>query len=99
MCRYSAQIEPAGAGLFSADCAVCHGQNAVGIDKKDLRHLTPQLHAQFNDIVLEGKLKALGMAPFKDILTTEQVAQIHAYVIARAQEDWQPDFMHPRQQR
>jgi hypothetical protein len=27
------------------------------------------------------------------------VAAIHAYVIARAQEDWQPDFLHPRRQR
>ncbi len=89
----------AGAGLFSTNCAICHGQNAVGTDVKDLRHLTPELHAQFSDIVLEGKFKAQGMASFKDLLTPEQVAQIHAFVIARAQEDWQPDFLHPRRQR
>ena len=71
----------------------------MGVDRKDLRHLTPRLHARFNDIVLSGTLKAQGMAPFKDVLTPAQVAAIHAYVIARAQEDWQPDFMHPRKQR
>ena len=89
----------AGAGLFSTNCAICHGQNAVGQDVKDLRHLTPELHAQFSDIVLGGKFKAQGMASFKDLLTPEQVAAIHAFVIARAQEDWQPDFLHPRRQR
>ena len=89
----------AGAGLFSSNCAICHGQNAVGIDRKDLRHLTPELHAQFNDIVLGGKMKAAGMASFKDLLSPAQVAAIHAFVIARAQEDWQPDFLHPRRQR
>lgn len=95
----SQQQVDAGAGLFSTNCAICHGQNAVGQDVKDLRHLTPELHAQFNDIVLGGKFKAQGMAPFKDVLTPEQVAAIHAFVIARAQEDWQPDFLHPRRQR
>ena len=88
-----------GAGLFATNCAICHGQNAVGQDVKDLRHLTPELHAQFNDIVLNGKFKAQGMASFKDILTPDQVAAIHAFVIARAQEDWQPDFLHPRRQK
>lgn len=95
----SQQLVDAGAGLFSTHCAICHGQNAVGQDVKDLRHLTPELHAQFNDIVLGGKFKAQGMAPFKDVLTAEQVAALHAFVIARAQEDWQPDFLHPRRQR
>ncbi len=97
-----AQPQPlvdAGAGLFATNCAICHGQNAVGQDVKDLRHLTPELHTQFSDIVLGGKFKAQGMASFKDLLTPDQVAAIHAFVIARAQEDWQPDFLHPRRQR
>jgi quinohemoprotein ethanol dehydrogenase len=85
----------AGAALYAAQCAVCHGQNAVG-GVKDLRYLTPEKHAEFLDIVLGGKLKKEGMESFADRLTPEQAKSIHAYLISRAQEDWQPDFMHPR---
>ncbi len=85
----------AGEGLYSTHCAVCHGQNAVGSGAKDLRHLGPQAHAAFDDIVLAGTLQKAGMASFKGVLTKEQVDAIHAFVIARAQEDWQPDFLHP----
>jgi hypothetical protein len=49
--------------------------------------------------LLGGKFKAQGMASFKDLLTPDQVAAIHAFVIARAPEDWHPDFLHPRRQR
>jgi quinohemoprotein ethanol dehydrogenase len=85
----------AGAVLYSQQCAVCHGQNAAG-GVKDLRFLSPEKHAEFKDIVLGGKLKANGMASFSDRLTPEQADSIHAYLINRGQEDWQPDFMHPR---
>ena len=77
----------AGAQLFAETCAVCHGQNAVG-GVKDLRHMTPDTHAKFNAIVLEGLYLEKGMASFADILTPEQVEQIHHYLIARANEDW-----------
>lgn len=85
----------AGEALYSSHCAVCHGQNAIGSGPKDLRHLGPQAHADFDDIVLGGKLKQAGMEPFRGVLTKAQVEAIHAFVIARAQEDWQPDFLHP----
>jgi quinohemoprotein ethanol dehydrogenase len=85
----------AGAELYSSQCAVCHGQNAVG-GVKDLRYLTPEKHAQFLDIVLGGRLKKEGMESFADRLTPEQAKSIHSYLISRAQEDWQPDFMRPR---
>jgi quinohemoprotein ethanol dehydrogenase len=83
-----------GAGLYAANCAICHGQNAVG-GVKDLRHLTPETHAAFMDIVLGGVRKDKGMAGFADRIDKDQAEAIHAYVISRAQEDWQPDFMHP----
>ncbi|MDB6009683.1 MAG: quinohemoprotein alcohol dehydrogenase [Gammaproteobacteria bacterium] len=88
------QVE-AGAALYSAQCAVCHGQNAVG-GVKDLRYLSPERHSQFMDIVLGGKLKEQGMVGFSDRLNTQQAQSIHAYLIQRAQEDWQPDFTRPR---
>jgi quinohemoprotein ethanol dehydrogenase len=83
-----------GAGLYARNCSTCHGQNAIG-GVKDLRHLTPETHAAFLDIVLGGKLKDQGMEPFADRLTKDQAEAIHDYLISRAQEDWQPDFSHP----
>ena len=76
-----------GAELFARTCAVCHGQQAIG-GIKDLRHMTPERHADFNAIVLGGKLQALGMASFADMLSPKEAADIHAYLIARANEDW-----------
>jgi quinohemoprotein ethanol dehydrogenase len=46
--------------------------------------------------VLGGKLKKQGMESFGDRLSPEQVQAIHAYLISRAQEDWQPDFTRPK---
>ena len=88
-----------GAVLYSTHCSVCHGQDAIGSGPKDLRHLDAQAHAAFNQIVLEGKLRQSGMEPFRGQLSKQQVDAIHAYVIERAQEDWQPDFLHPRRQK
>jgi quinohemoprotein ethanol dehydrogenase len=76
-----------GAELFASNCAVCHGQLAVG-GAKDLRFMDAKTHAGFNDIVLEGTRKERGMASFAQVLSREDVEAIHAYVIARAQEDW-----------
>ena len=82
-----------GATLFATNCAVCHGQNAVGSGPKDLRYIPAQAHTDFNEIVLNGKYKERGMAPFADVLKPDQVDAIHSYVISRGQEDWQPVFL------
>ena len=50
--------------------------------------MTAQTHAEFNDIVLGGIRKDLGMASFKDLLSQPDVDAVHAYLIARANEDW-----------
>jgi quinohemoprotein ethanol dehydrogenase len=76
-----------GAALFARTCAVCHGQRAIG-GVKDLRKMTKETHAQFNDIVLGGARKDKGMASFADILSKEDAEDIHGYLIARANEDW-----------
>ena len=72
---------------FAQTCAVCHGQNAIG-GVKDLRHMTPETHAKFDDIVLRGIYLEKGMASFSDLLDEDQVKAIHSYLIARANEDW-----------
>ncbi|MGD8341479.1 MAG: PQQ-dependent dehydrogenase, methanol/ethanol family [Gammaproteobacteria bacterium] len=76
-----------GAQVFAQTCAECHGQLAIG-GVKDLRFMTPETHAAFNEIVLEGTLLELGMASFSDILTAQDAEDVHAYLIARANEDW-----------
>jgi len=41
--------------------------------------------------VLGGQRKAAGMASFRDILSQKDADAIHAYLIARAQEDYNND--------
>ena len=69
-------------------CNRCHGDNAVG-GVKDLRFMTAETHAQFNDIVLKGTRADKGMASFAGLLTPAQADAIHAYLIARGNEDYQ----------
>jgi quinohemoprotein ethanol dehydrogenase len=76
-----------GADLFGQTCSECHGALAVG-GVKDLRIMSPETHATFNEIVLEGTRVDQGMAGFADILSEADVDAIHAYLIARANEDW-----------
>jgi quinohemoprotein ethanol dehydrogenase len=76
-----------GTQLFADTCAICHGRNAIG-GVKDLRHMTRDTHAKFNDIVLKGIYTDKGMTSFADILKPEDVEAIHIYLTARANEDW-----------
>jgi quinohemoprotein ethanol dehydrogenase len=76
-----------GAELFGSNCAVCHGQMAVG-GVKDLRFMAAKTHASFDDIVLNGIRADRGMASFAKLLSREDADAIHAYLISRAQEDW-----------
>ncbi len=55
---------------------------------KDLRWMTPETHAAFLDIVLHGARADKGMASFADVLDESQANAIHAYLIARANEDF-----------
>jgi quinohemoprotein ethanol dehydrogenase len=77
-----------GEKLYAENCAVCHGAQARG-GVKDLRHMSPQTHGEFLDIVLGGKRAQSGMAPFNDVLSKDQAEAIHQYLIQRANEDWE----------
>jgi quinohemoprotein ethanol dehydrogenase len=79
-----------GAKLFGETCSRCHGENARG-GLKDLRFMTPEVRAQFKEIVIDGILKEKGMIGFADILTPEEATDIHNYLIARANEDWKDE--------
>jgi len=85
--RASEEVVLRGRQLFQQTCAVCHGQNAIG-GVANLRHMDAETHGLFNRIVLEGIYLDKGMASFSDILNKEEVDAIHAYLIARANEDW-----------
>jgi len=91
----TSEARAAGAEVFVRNCQICHGANAVA-GMKDLRHMTKETHAEFADIVIGGKRAAVGMPSFKDVLSKEQLEAVHAYLIVRAQEDYQPNFMRPQ---
>jgi quinohemoprotein ethanol dehydrogenase len=84
----SADTIAQGEQLYGLHCALCHGIAARG-GIKDLRHMAPKTHAEFLDIVLGGKRAASGMASFADTLSPPEAEAIHAYVIARANADWE----------
>jgi quinohemoprotein ethanol dehydrogenase len=77
----------AGAALYAQHCALCHGAQVRG-GIRDLRHMSAATHREFDDILLRGTRARAGMAGFADLLSSQDVAAIHAYVIARAREDW-----------
>ena len=77
-----------GESNYNDYCAVCHGfivKSAGGIP--DLRKMSTGTHDTFNQIVLEGLLASNGMASFADVLSEEEIKNIHHYVKARAHED------------
>lgn len=79
-----------GRRIFGETCSRCHGENAVG-GLKDLRWMTPEVRRQFSTIVLDStpELQEKGMQPFRDLLTPADVDALNAYLVARANEDYQ----------
>jgi quinohemoprotein ethanol dehydrogenase len=82
----AAQIKH-GAELYAKTCSGCHGEQAKG-GIKDLRMLTPETHAQFQDIVIGGIRQSKGMVSFASVLSKADADDIHQYLISRANEDW-----------
>jgi len=74
-----------GRALYSEHCMRCHGMGAKSSGLlPDLRHVAPQVHEQWDHIVLGGTRASAGMASFADILDPAESRDIHAYVISRA---------------
>ncbi len=77
----------AGGVLFHDFCAVCHGFGAVGGGViPDLRYSTQATHEDWDNIVLKGSLSDNGMGAFGKFISKQEMEQIHAYVIRRANE-------------
>ena len=77
-----------GEELYNGKCFMCHGGNVVSLGTiPDLRHSSPEVRDQYQEIVRGGLLQANGMASFADLLSADDVEAIKAYVHKRALED------------
>lgn len=75
----------AGRTLYFSYCAACHGDGAVAAGGiPDLRHMDSETHQSFDAIVRGGVRHEKGMAGFAQVLSQQQAASIHAYIIERA---------------
>ena len=78
----------AGQDQYETYCSLCHGASVRSAGAvPDLRRMAPGTHEAFAKIVLEGPYASNGMAAFDDVLSERDVADIHAYIRARAEED------------
>lgn len=87
----SAATVTAGKKLYHTFCSNCHGDSATGSGVlPDLRYSSVIGDTQAMDsIVRQGALQANGMVAFKDEVSPQDLEQIRAYVIHRANEDKQ----------
>ena len=77
-----------GERLYNENCAVCHGFLVrSGGAIPDLRRMTEDSVAAWDQIVLDGILGANGMASFADALNPAQSGDLLNYVKMRAEED------------
>jgi quinohemoprotein ethanol dehydrogenase len=72
-----------GALLFAQNCSICH-QNTPRGGVPDLRRMSAGVHATFNDIVLLGQRRSLGMPQWDDVLSEADSNAMHAHLIAVA---------------
>jgi quinohemoprotein ethanol dehydrogenase len=57
----------------------------------DLTRLDQGVHAVFDDIVLGGALKDLGMPQWDDVLSKSDAHDIHAYLIKLSRDAYEAD--------
>jgi quinohemoprotein ethanol dehydrogenase len=88
----SADVLEAGNSAYHRVCAGCHGMRVVGGGViPDLRYMSEATHADFDAIVIEGTRADRGMVSFADRISAGEAEAIHAFVIARANEDWEAE--------
>ncbi|MBX7482940.1 PQQ-dependent dehydrogenase, methanol/ethanol family [Qipengyuania qiaonensis] len=69
-----------GAGLYTTNCARCHGGPGTTGGYPNLWKMTPETHDAFDAIVLEGAYAYSGMASFSDVLTKQETRDLHAFI-------------------
>jgi quinohemoprotein ethanol dehydrogenase len=75
------EILAMGNALFTQNCMICHS-NQPRAPLPDLRRMAPNIHAGFDQILLQGLFVPQGMPSFADRLTPDQVRAIQAYLIS-----------------
>jgi quinohemoprotein ethanol dehydrogenase len=93
----SSDVISHGQNLYVNYCGICHGQEVVSYGAiPDLRRLPRAFYDNFDQIVLDGAMKKMGMVGFKDVLTQQDSDALKAYILEEANEDWelrqQPDW-------
>ena len=70
--------------LYNRYCSRCHafGRGLL----PDLRELSPATHSIFYEIVLRGAYQPKGMARWDDVLSHEDAAAIHAFLVDQARQ-------------
>ncbi len=69
-----------GQALYYQHCILCHA-NQQRTMSADLRRMRPEIHAVFNQIVLNGGFLSLGMPRWNDVLSEDETKNIHAFLI------------------
>lgn len=79
----NASLENINAGLdiYANYCAICHGSGVHGKTISDLRYMSESTHENFKKIVFDGMLEENGMKGFSDILTEQNVFEVHSYIV------------------
>ncbi|WP_197422533.1 MULTISPECIES: PQQ-dependent dehydrogenase, methanol/ethanol family [unclassified Phenylobacterium] len=74
-----------GQALYVTHCARCHGYVGETTPFPDLRRMTPETLAAFDDIVLGGAYRQAGMASFANVLSSGDTGALRAFLISWAQ--------------
>ena len=79
-----------GSHAYARFCARCHGAGAVSDGSvPDLRKLDNTWYEQFDQVVLEGRMQGMGMPRFDSVLDAAGSADVRAYLLDLAEEQWQ----------
>ena len=82
----TAETIATGKSAYNAYCLPCHGFSAASSWLvPDLRYMSPERHAAFEDIVLGGILESKGMPQFASYLKPAELPALRSYLIDAAQ--------------
>ena len=72
------------ASFDRARCSSCHGVSGRAGLLPDMLLMSPETHEIFKEIVIEGLYRAKGMDSFSDVLSTDDVQDIQAFIVSEA---------------
>ncbi|MEP5566848.1 MAG: PQQ-dependent dehydrogenase, methanol/ethanol family [Halioglobus sp.] len=85
----SAEAIDRGGIAYTRFCARCHGGGVVSDGSvPDLRKLDNSWYERFDEVVLDGMMLSAGMPRFDSVLNPQQSAEIKAYILDRAEDEW-----------